>query len=292
VHAWLAAAGLAALLAYSSCAHAGQGRDNCVGYIDSLPAQLNVQGTWCMRGDLTTSLYSGGGIQINLNNVVVDCNGYRIENTLPGNRASGVTASGNNHVIRNCDVRGYFAGMLVSGQNNTIEDNRISDIGHVGLQVEATTTIRRNQIVRVGGDTTFEGHIAGIVGGGDISDNVVDTVFANPGVNLNGFVSGIATRGGGGVITRNRVRNLRAAGNGTARAIETDGSYHYVTYNHIVGPALEKPFHYAIYCSGGESHARDNIASGYRFTVTSGNTTTTYGSIVCNLAGGANIDKP
>lgn len=291
---WLALAGLALLFLFLTPlpAHAGKGRDNCVGWIDTLPAQLNKQGTWCMRGDLTTSLYSGGGIQINLHNVVVDCNGYRIENTYPGNQATGISVNGDNHVIRNCDVRGYFAGILASGRNNTIEDNVFRDIGHVGMQVDSTTTIRRNQVLRVGGDPVFEGHIAGIVGGGDISDNLVDTVFANPDVNRNGFVSGITTRGGSGVITRNRVRNLRAAGNGWARAIETDASYHYITNNHIVGPAPSIPFHYAIYCSGGESHARDNIASGYSFTVTSGNTTTHYGAIVCNLAGGTNIDKP
>ena len=289
--AWLALAGLALLLLTIPPAHAGKGRDNCVGYIDTLPAQLTTQGTWCMRGNLSTSLYSGGGIQINLNNVVVDCNGYRIENTLPGNRATGVSATGNNHVIRNCDVRGYFAGMLVSGQNNTIEDNLLQDIGHVGLQVDASTVIRRNHILRVGGDATFEGHNAGIVGGSDITDNVVDTVFARPEVNLHGFVSGIATRGGGGVITRNRVRGLMPAGNGWARAIETGDSYHYITHNHIVGPAQNKSGHYSIYCSGGESHARDNIANGYGHVVVSGNTTTRYGSIVCHAGGGTNIDR-
>src|SRR5688572_19178053 len=181
---WLAALGLAILLLCVPQAHAGKGRDNCVGWIDSLPAQLNTQGTWCMRGNLSTSMTSGGGIQVNLNNVVVDCNGYRIENTAPGNRSMGVWISGNNHVVRNCDIRGYFAGILISGENNTIEDNVLQDIGHVGMQVDPSTTIRRNHILRVGGDATFEGHIAAIVGGSDISDNVIDGVFANPAVNL------------------------------------------------------------------------------------------------------------
>lgn len=278
---WLALAGLALAFLAPSPAQAGQGRDNCVGYIDTLPAQLNTQGTWCMRGDLSTGLYSGGGIQINLNNVVVDCNGYRIENTLPGNRASGVIASGNNNTIRNCDVRGYFAGMLVSGDNNLIEDNRLQDIGHVGVQVDPSTTIRRNVIRRVGGDTTFEGHIAGIVGGSDISDNLIDGVFANPDVNRNGFVSGIATSGSG-VVTRNRIRNLLPAGTGYANGIDADGN-NYITFNHIVGPALPTGSHRSIYCHTGENHARDNIVSG--FTKSSGS------SIICFTAGGTNIDK-
>lgn len=290
---WAALAGLAALLLSAPLpASAGKGRDNCVGWIDSLPAQLNTQGTWCMRGNLTTAATSGGGgIQVNLNNVVVDCNGYRIENTSPGNRSTGVSITGDNHIVRNCDVRGFFAGMLVSGENNTLEDNVLQDIGHVGLQVDPSTVIRRNHIRRVGGDPTFEGHIAAIVGGSDISDNVIDGVFANPAVNLQGFVSGIAVSGGHGVITRNRIRGLAPAGNGTARAIETSISYHYITHNHIVGPGLNKPYHYGIYCSGGESYARDNISNGYSYRVTSGNTTTTYGSIVCPLAGGTNIDR-
>lgn len=275
---WLAVAAMATLMLWPSHARAGQSRDNCVGYIDSLPAQLNTQGTWCMRGNLTTNLDSGGGIQINLNNVVVDCNGYRIENTSPGNRSMGVWASGNNHVIRNCDVRGYFVGMIVSGQSNTIEDNRILDSGHVGVQVDPATTIRRNQILRTGGDTTFEGHIAGIVGGSDISDNLVDGVFANPTVNLNGFVSGISTSGNG-VVTRNRIRNLAPAGTGSATGIEADGSA-YITYNHIVGPGILITRHRSINCPRGENHARDNIANGWATN-----------SIACFTAGGTNIQK-
>lgn len=275
---WLAAAAVAALMLWPSHARAGQSHDNCVGYIDSLPAQLNEQGTWCMRANLTTSIDSGGAIQINLNNVVVDCNGYRIEHTLPGTGSVGISASGNNHTIRNCDVRGFFVGMLVAGQNHLIEDNRVLDSGHVGLQVDPAITIRRNQILRVGNHPTFEGHIAGIVGGSDIYDNLVDGVFANAAVNRHGFVSGISTSGNG-VVTRNRIRNLAPAGTGTATGIEADGSA-YITYNHIVGPGILTTSHKSINCPRGENHAYNNIANGWATN-----------SISCFTAGGTNIQK-
>ena len=286
------AAWAALLLCAPLAAFAGESRDNCVGWIDSLPAQLDTAGTWCMRGNLTTaSAGGGGGIQINRNNVVVDCNGYRIENTLPGNRSSGIWASGTNHIVRNCDVRGFFVGVLMSGASNTIEDNLLQDIGHVGIQTDPTTVIRRNHILRVGGDATFEGHNAGIVGGSDITDNVIDTVFANPLVNLNGFVTGISVSGSFGAIERNRIRNLQPAGNGYAWGIHAASSQNYIRYNHIVGPALNKAAQYSIYCQGGESHARDNIVSGFAYTWTSGPTSGITYSIVCNLMGGSNIDK-
>jgi hypothetical protein len=288
-----ALAGLAALLLSAPLpAVAGESRDNCVGWIDSLPAQLDTAGTWCMRGNLTTaSAGGGGGIQINRNNVVVDCNGYRIENTLPGNRSTGVSVSGTNHIVRNCDVRGFFAGILMSGTNNTIEGNRLQDIGHVGIQTDPTTVIRRNHILRVGGDATFEGHNAGIVGGSDITDNVIDTVFANPAVNLHGFVTGISVSGSHGSIERNRIRNLQPAGSGYAWGIHAEDSHTYIRYNHIVGPALNKAAQYSIYCDGGEGFARDNIVSGFAYTWTSGPTSGTTYSIVCNTMGGTNIDK-
>lgn len=269
---------LAVVLLFAPHARAGQSHDNCVGYIDSLPAQLDKQGTWCMRANLSTNIASGGAIQINLNNVVVDCNGYRIESTLPGTGAFGIGAIGNNHIIRNCDVRGFFVGMLVSGRDHVIEDNRVLDSGHVGLQVDPNVTIRRNQILRVGNHPTFEGHIAGIVGGNDISDNLIDGVVANAAVNLHGDVSGISTSGNG-VVTRNRIRNLAATGTGSLFGIVADG-FAYITQNHIVGPGILMTSHRSIYCPRGENHAFNNIANGFATN-----------SISCFTAGGTNIQK-
>lgn len=289
---WLAAAGLMALL-LSAHARAGQGRDNCVGYIDSLPAQLGTPGTWCMRANLTTAVTAGGGIQVGTgeNNIVIDCNGYRIENTAAGNRAMGMAINGNNHIVRNCDVRGFFVGMVLSGTNNTVEDNRLQDLGAIGIQSEPDTAVRRNHILRVGGDTTFEGTVTGIAGAGEITDNVIESLIANPAVNIHGGVTAIYVYHSNGVIRRNRIRNLVPAGNGAALGIHSDISTTYITHNHIVGPGMNKAGQLSIRCTGGESFAYDNIASGFAYTWTSGNTSGWTGSIICNLAGGANVDK-
>lgn len=289
----LAAVGLAALLLLSPQARAGEGRDNCMGYIDSLPTQVDTSGTWCLRANLSTAVTAGGGIQIgpNRHNIVIDCNGYRIENTTPGNRAFGMSLLGNNHVVRNCDVRGFFAGIVLAGENGRIEDNRLQDLGAIGVQVDPTITVQRNLILRVGGDTTFEGTVVGIAGGGDIRDNTIDSIVANAAINIHGGVQGIFVSNSQGVITRNRIRNLLPAGNGTAVGIRTHLSNSYITHNHIVGPALGKAGNYSIYCNGGETHAWNNIASGFAFTWTSGGTSGWTGSIVCHSAGGTNIDK-
>src|SRR5688572_11518098 len=59
-------------------ADAAASYDACTGFIDTLPATIGTQGTWCLRNNLTSSLASGAAISIATNNVVLDCNGFKI----------------------------------------------------------------------------------------------------------------------------------------------------------------------------------------------------------------------
>src|SRR5690606_35026428 len=43
--------------------------DTCVGFIDSVPATITAQGTWCMDGNLGTSISSGNAITVATHNV-------------------------------------------------------------------------------------------------------------------------------------------------------------------------------------------------------------------------------
>jgi hypothetical protein len=54
----LAAAG------YASQAHASRSYDNCTGFIDSLPATISRQGTWCLRKDLYFSPSQGVALTV------------------------------------------------------------------------------------------------------------------------------------------------------------------------------------------------------------------------------------
>src|SRR5690348_2627551 len=40
-------------------ARAAQSYDNCTGFIDSVPATVSTQGTWCLRHDANTAITSG-----------------------------------------------------------------------------------------------------------------------------------------------------------------------------------------------------------------------------------------
>ena len=37
---------------------------SCAGFIDSVPATITTQGTWCLRKDLSTSIASGAAITV------------------------------------------------------------------------------------------------------------------------------------------------------------------------------------------------------------------------------------
>ena len=72
-----AASLIAPISPVATSAYAAQSYDSCAGFIDSLPATITTQGTWCLRGDLATSVTSGNAITIATNNVTIDCMGNR-----------------------------------------------------------------------------------------------------------------------------------------------------------------------------------------------------------------------
>ena len=75
--ACLLLAAAAAMLPPAS-ALAAESYDNCTGFIDSLPATVSTQGTWCLRANLSTAMASGDAIAVAANNVTLDCNDFKI----------------------------------------------------------------------------------------------------------------------------------------------------------------------------------------------------------------------
>src|SRR5690606_28675588 len=55
---------LAGMLLVPHAARAAQSYDTCTGFIDSLPATINSQGTWCLRGNVSTAITSGNAIEV------------------------------------------------------------------------------------------------------------------------------------------------------------------------------------------------------------------------------------
>jgi Right handed beta helix region len=123
--------------------------------IASIPAVISAPGVYCLIQDLETA---GGGIEIQADDVVIDCNHHKIEAD-PGSTASGVlSATGKSRLaVRRCTILGFQRGIDVSGGNDhIIEENRLAANKIFGIRIGDASQpsngalIRHNQVVNTG----------------------------------------------------------------------------------------------------------------------------------------------
>ena len=130
---------LAAFAGASGPAAAAESYDSCFGFIDALPATITTQGTWRLRQNLDTSATTGNMIEIQTNNVTIDCNGFRIRGSGggPSTTATGIYAAGRlNLAIRRCTIRGFSVGIQVTGGSGyLVEDNLLDQSRFVGITI-------------------------------------------------------------------------------------------------------------------------------------------------------------
>lgn len=237
--------------------------NTCAGFIDSLPATINSQGTWCLRSNLSTAITSGKAITIATNNVTIDCNNFKIGGLAagPGTFAVGIGAGTRlNATIRNCNIRGFRIGINLegsSGGNHLVEKNRVDNNTLAGIAVDGDgSMVRGNVVSDTGGTTiTFDTRTWGIVTTGtvDVIDNTVSNVVAyqvgqSSATGIGAFVNP------GGVIQRNRIRGLvpgPLAGS-DQRGIESlnVGSHPEISDNVVVGTEVDGLSDIALYCNG------------------------------------------
>ena len=133
---------------------------NCTA-ITTLPAVITVQGVYCFTGDLSTAMTSGNAIDIQTNNVVLDLNGFKLGGLAAGlgTLASGIHASNRQNItIKNGTVRGFATGIALqdsgASQGHVVEDIRADQNTSVGILVNGSGNIvRNNQVVATGGAT-------------------------------------------------------------------------------------------------------------------------------------------
>jgi hypothetical protein len=213
----------ALLLAFAApSARAAESYDNCVGFITSLPVTLNAQGVWCMNADRSASLATGTAVTVGVNNVTIDCNGFKLGNlgAGPTNTASGIWANGKNNVtLRNCNIRGYYVGALLNGSGHVIEDTRFEASGTMAIDIYGDgSSIRRNFVFDTGTGTHLPYAAIHSSGTSDILDNTINGVVAPVGSNAGAI--GIFVDGNyGGRIEGNGVRGILADGTGTPYGI-------------------------------------------------------------------------
>jgi hypothetical protein len=202
----------------------------CGTVIASLPTVISTQGVYCLTHDLATSITAGKAIDIQTNNVTIDCNGYKIGGLAAGtdSNAYGIFADARQNItVRNCGIRGYYFGINLTGSGGAghlVEDNRLDNNLLEGIVVNGdNNTVRRNRVYDTGGHTPATGfaYAVGIDASANVIDNTVSGVFGNltdsssTGINFNG--KGTEARG-------NQVSGLMAAGSGTAIGILAAGT--------------------------------------------------------------------
>jgi hypothetical protein len=208
---------LAALLA--APAHGAESYDNCTGFIDSLPATISTQGTWCLRKDLSTAMTSGNAIEVKTNNVVIDCNDFKLGGLGAGvsTLATGIAAGAGrqNITIRNCTVRGFQFGTYLFGDNHIVEQSRFDLNTLIGIRTYGDgNEIRDNVVTSTGGKPAAGGAIAVVADGEAGSDNrVLDNRIHGVSAELEGsnqLSAGIQVTGG--LVRGNSITGLLPAG--------------------------------------------------------------------------------
>ena len=157
--------------------------------VTSLPATIDTQGLYCLIGNLATSQTSGNAIQINANNVTFDLNGWKVggQGAGTGTAAYGIYSTAVNVTVKNGIVRGFRAGIWLTGRGATVQGITADQNTFLGIWVEGPGSIvQGNQVVDTGGSTT--------------------------GANVNAI--GIYVQGSGSLVQNNLVSGLTSTGGG------------------------------------------------------------------------------
>lgn len=243
----------------------------CDTIITTLPTTISTQGVYCLNSDLLTAQTSGNAITIATNNVVLDCNGYRIGGLSGGTAtdAYGVRATNRQNItVRQCSIRGFRYGVALDGTsaNSVVEHNRLEQNRAIGIWVNGSShTVRHNQINDTGGRPASSA--SAIRAGGDlhdISDNNIYRVWATGTTPVDGQATGIGLNSSAGSVIRgNRISRLLRGGSASAYGIDAFGAQVSVEGNHLALINSASPAAgYGIY-GDAKTACRDNVVSGW-----------------------------
>lgn len=231
--------------------------DACTGFIDSLPATITTQGTWCLRKDVSTSIASGVAILVDTNNVTLDCNGFKLGGlgAGPATQTTGIKAlSRRNTTVRDCAIRGFRDGVeLRYTSGSVVEDSLVEGSVSMGIQIIGDgNAVRGNRVTDTGapaaGNNAYGIYTSGTV---DVIDNTVDGV---EGQYIGGIYVGFAT---GATVQENRIRNLAGATSATGiYTSQSPGAF--VRENQVAGPGTT-----GIRCYLGQAMVVRNLISGF-----------------------------
>ena len=262
-----AALALAAACLWAMPARAGQSYDNCTGTIDTLPAIISTQGTWCLKQNLTTSMNTGNAITIEGNNITIDCNDFKIGGLQAGlsTNANGIYAFERlNVTVRNCGIRGFRDAIWLNGAATfgaLIEDNRFDNNTTSAIKIYGGGhLIRANRIVDTGGRpaATQTNAITLQADQSVVSDNVIVGITATA---VGGDVVGIGAYGDANDISRHFISGLVVDLTGDGLGIITGAATgSTITGNRVVSPVEMTS---SAIGAGAGNVCQNNLATGF-----------------------------
>lgn len=183
--------------------------------IDSLPAVLGAPGTYCLAGDLGTTIGGGGeaAIKVASDDVRIECNGFQIDGTAggPATKAIGITSANKERVtVRNCRVRGFRIGINVyAGSGHRVEGNTATANTAVGISVSGRGSILRGNTVADSGGAPDVYYAAAITAdtGVDVIDNRIKGVRSAIG-DAFGILLYLGGAGGDSIVRGNEISDL------------------------------------------------------------------------------------
>jgi nitrous oxidase accessory protein NosD len=207
--------------------------------ITSLPAVIDQQGVYCLKGNLSTSITSGSAIEIVTNNVTIDFNGWKLGGlgAGPTTQTIGVNQVGRDNIIlRGGNIRGFHTGVYMNGGSghsildSTFDGNRENGIAVTGNGI----LVRNNRIVNSSHSSAAFGIYANEALGVEIVNNKIDNLVTTSG---NGF--GIYTiNSDSPVIKNNSITDILPAS--SAYGIRTFSSgFGAIRDNEVINSAAE-----------------------------------------------------
>lgn len=255
-----------AILALASGAMADT--DHCTA-ITSIPYTIATSGTYCLTRDMKTNMASSTAITVTAGGVVLDMNGYALDNSAAGSAtdAVGIAMAGAQRVtVRNGTLRGFAYGINGGAAGGIVENMLIVGSTKWGMYVETNgPVIRNNRILNTGGSPTFGMSIGIWVAGPNariLNNEVTDVKH----VQAVGVAWGIAVGGNNAVVAGNRVNKV---GTGCA-GCQSHGIYAAGVTNTTIKDNTISDTQYGIYMANGTARYMGNTIQGVTTPYTGG----------------------
>lgn len=256
---------------------------NCT-EITSLPRTISTPGHYCLRRNFAQNFGFTIPIDIEADDVVLDCNDHSIRETAANSNSEGVYVYRDRSrvTVRHCVIDGFYYGInfisdTLGARDNVIQDNTIVRARETGITVWGSgNLIENNRVTEVQGDPAGSNatgiKVAGVgnVGSGNvIRGNLIANFKPNPpsgtpvaiGINLSGLQDT--------VISGNTITGLYAhTGGGVYGIIAGTTTGTSVTDNVLASPPLPytAPYdggnYYGVYLGGTVGEQATNLCSG------------------------------